>query len=85
MYLAYSIIIFLSTTFNVFMTRFLHLEHYIAWIVTLLWTGIVNYFILKKIWSFGGSESTKDYEKTAVEEPEENGRGTEMRPLESIV
>lgn len=56
MYAGYSIIISLSTIFNIAMTRFAMLPHYIAWIVTLLWTGIVNYFILKKIWSFGGKQ-----------------------------
>eukprot|EP00979_Chaetoceros_neogracilis_P006289 scaffold1269_cov242-Chaetoceros_neogracile.AAC.10 len=36
------------------MTKAMHFTHYQAWITTLLWTGIVNYFILKHIWSFGG-------------------------------
>ncbi len=72
MYAGYSIIIVISTLFNIAMTRYLQLPHYVAWIVTLLWTGIVNYFILKKLWSFGGKdkkddepdgkESTKDIE-----------------------
>ena len=56
MYAGYSIIIVLSTIFNFVMTHHLQLPHYVAWIVTLLWTGIVNYFILKKLWSFGGKE-----------------------------
>lgn len=60
MYAGYSIIIVISTLFNLFMTRVLELPHYVAWVVTLLWTGIVNYFILKKIWSFDGkSHKTK--------------------------
>lgn len=57
MYVGYSIIISLSTLFNFIMTRMAGLPHYVAWIVTLLWTGIVNYFILKKIWSFGGKQA----------------------------
>jgi putative flippase GtrA len=56
MYAGYSIIIVLSTIFNFIMTHHMHLPHYVAWIVTMLWTGIVNYFILKKLWSFGGKE-----------------------------
>ena len=59
MYAGYSIIIVLSTLFNIFMTRYAKLPHYVAWIVTLLWTGIVNYFILKKLWSFGGTGNSK--------------------------
>lgn len=58
MYAAYSIIIVISTIFNIIMTRYAQLPHYVAWVITLLWTGIVNYFILKKLWSFGGKEKT---------------------------
>ena len=58
MYLGYSIIIVLSTLFNLLVTRVFRLRHYTAWILTLLWTGIANYFILKKIWSFGGSATS---------------------------
>ena len=58
MYAGYSIIIVLSTLFNVLVTKVLQVPHYIAWIVTLLWTGIANYFILKKLWSFGGKPAS---------------------------
>ena len=58
MYGGYSIIIVLSTIFNIVMTKYIHIPHAYAWIVTLLWTGIVNYFILKKLWSFGGTTTT---------------------------
>ena len=54
MYAGYSISIALSTAFNVVMAR-MGVPHYVAFVVTLLWTGIVNYFILKRLWSFGGS------------------------------
>jgi hypothetical protein len=54
MYGGYSVIIVLSTIFNIVMTKMASISHYAAWILTLLWTGIANYFILKKIWSFGG-------------------------------
>jgi len=54
MYGGYSIIMVISTIFNIIMTKAMHFTHYQAWITTLLWTGIVNYFILKHIWSFGG-------------------------------
>lgn len=61
MYAGYSIILVISTVFNIVMTQYLQLTHYVAWVVTLLWTGIVNYFILKKLWSFGGKQK-KDEE-----------------------
>jgi hypothetical protein len=54
MYGGYSVIIVLSTVFNILMTKMASISHYVAWILTLLWTGIANYFILKKLWSFGG-------------------------------
>ena len=53
MYAGYSISIALSTAFNVGMAR-MGVPHYVAFVFTLLWTGIVNYFILKRLWSFGG-------------------------------
>jgi len=31
--------------------------HYVAWVLTLLWTGVVNYFILKRLWSFGDTNN----------------------------
>jgi putative flippase GtrA len=54
MYGGYSVIIVLSTVFNILVSRMTSIPHYTAWILTLLWTGIANYFILKKLWSFGG-------------------------------
>ena len=56
MYAGYSIIIVLSTIFNYVMTKYVDMPHIFAWILTLLWTGIVNYFILKKLWSFDGNK-----------------------------
>lgn len=58
MYAAYSIIIVLSTLFNILMVQMASISHYLAWILTLLWTGIANYFILKRIWTFGGGSSS---------------------------
>lgn len=63
MYGGYSIIMVLSTIFNVVMTKVMHFTHYQAWISTLLWTGIANYFILKHIWSFGGPPTSGDKRK----------------------
>jgi putative flippase GtrA len=58
-YGGYSVTIVLSTIFNLFMTRSLNVSHYVAWIITLLWTGIVNFFILKRFWTFGGEKTAK--------------------------
>lgn len=57
MYAGYSVIIVLSTLFNMSMTKYMNFSHYVAWICTLLWTGVANYFILKHTWSFGGKAS----------------------------
>lgn len=54
MYAGYSIIIALSTAFNHLMIRVAFMPHYVAFATTLLWTGLVNYFILKRLWSFDG-------------------------------
>ena len=54
MYGGYSISIALSTAFNMIMAR-MGVPHYVAFVFTLLWTGIINYFTLKRLWSFGGS------------------------------
>ena len=67
MYLGYSIIIIISTVFNFIMTKYVKVPHLIAWVITLLWTGIVNYFILKKIWSWDGSStSSKGVSSTTI-------------------
>mmetsp|Transcript_18289 Transcript_18289/g.37608 ORF Transcript_18289/g.37608 Transcript_18289/m.37608 type:complete len:256 (+) Transcript_18289:96-863(+) len=61
MYAGYSIIIVLSTIFNYIVTKHMDIPHVLTWVLTLLWTGIANYFILKKLWSFDGN---KDEDKT---------------------
>jgi putative flippase GtrA len=83
MYAGYSIIIVLSTLFNVLMTKYINVPHSIAWIITLLWTGIVNYFILKKLWSFGGSSSTGSKDKIDSSSGIMPNRGQELVPLRS--
>jgi putative flippase GtrA len=83
MYAGYSIIIVLSTLFNVVMTKYINIPHSIAWIITLLWTGIVNYFILKKIWSFGGSPSTVCKDKGESSAIVQLDGGQEFVPLRS--
>lgn len=54
MYAGYSIIIVLSTVVNLCLTRLTELSHYLAWFITIFWSGIANYFILKRLWGLGG-------------------------------
>ena len=57
MYTSYSFIVFISTVFNMVMIRRFGIRHYVAWCITLVWTGIVNYLILKKIWGDGNANN----------------------------
>jgi putative flippase GtrA len=69
MYAGYSITIVLSTIINFLLTKKANISHYHAWIFTLLWTGIVNYFILKRMWSFGGaSEAGKKRNRSPLQQ-----------------
>mmetsp|Transcript_9531 Transcript_9531/g.10512 ORF Transcript_9531/g.10512 Transcript_9531/m.10512 type:complete len:317 (+) Transcript_9531:106-1056(+) len=56
MYAGYSIILVLSTLFNLVLTHLVRMQHYTAWIITLIWTNIVNYFLLKQLWSMNWSD-----------------------------
>ena len=62
MYAGYSVIIVLSTLFNFIMSRLFadSIAMPMLWLTTMLWTGVVNYFILRRLWSFGGSPADKD-------------------------
>mmetsp|Transcript_18369 Transcript_18369/g.27220 ORF Transcript_18369/g.27220 Transcript_18369/m.27220 type:complete len:211 (+) Transcript_18369:85-717(+) len=67
-YATYSITMVLSTIFDEIATRGGGMPHYLAWVVTLLWTGLVNFFLLKWSWSFGGKG--KDKKKPQVKAKE---------------
>jgi len=60
MYAGYSVIIVLSTLFNLLVSWWLQgvFAAPVLWLLTMLWTGVANYFILKRFWSFGGNEKT---------------------------
>jgi hypothetical protein len=60
MYAGYSFSIVLSTLFNYLITRKGGVAHYVAYVFTLLWTGLANYFILKKLWRMGGPTVTNN-------------------------
>ena len=49
-YLTYSVSIILSMISNHYFISLFHLSHRDAWIITMLWTGILNYFLLKASW-----------------------------------
>ena len=59
MYGGYSVSIVLSGVFNMAITKMGNASHYIAFVFTILWTGVVNFFVLKRLWSFGGKTGNK--------------------------
>ena len=59
-YMAYAASIVLSVVSNHFVVSVLELSHRNAWLITMLWTGIMNYFILKATWKTkGGKDSSQ--------------------------
>ena len=49
-YATYATSIVLSMVSNHFIIAFLKLSHLYAWLITMLWTGVLNYFLLKASW-----------------------------------
>lgn len=49
-YMTYSTSIVVSMLSNHVFVSFLNMSHRVAWVVTMLWTGIYNYFALKASW-----------------------------------
>jgi hypothetical protein len=49
-YLAYSASIVISMVTNHFIVDIFRISHARAWLATMIWTGIVNYFLLKASW-----------------------------------
>ena len=49
-YFSYSSSIVLSILTNHILVEIFHMSHQHAWIITMLWTGIYNYFMLKMNW-----------------------------------
>jgi hypothetical protein len=49
-YLTYSSSIVISMLTNHFLVNYMMTSHKVAWIITMLWTGIFNYFMLKSSW-----------------------------------
>ena len=57
MYAGYSVIIVLSTAFNFVTSRVLPLSMLMLSVVTMLWSGVANYFILRFFWSVGNTSN----------------------------
>ena len=51
-YLTYSSSIIISMITNHLLVSFLDLTHQQAWIITMIWTGVYNYFMLRASWRF---------------------------------
>lgn len=47
---AYAASIIISITTNHILTSYFEVAHRDAWLLTMLWTGLFNYFMLKKSW-----------------------------------
>jgi putative flippase GtrA len=58
-YMGYSVTIVLSTILNYILNRILAVNLFLLAILTMAWTGVVNYFILKYFWNIGSSTSSK--------------------------
>lgn len=58
-YLTYSSSIVISMVTNHLLVNYLMLSHRVAWIVTMLWTGIYNYFMLKNSWRSSPEKAEK--------------------------
>lgn len=67
---AYAASIFLSVTTNHILTGYFEIPHRNAWILTMLWTGIFNYFMLKTTWRSKARDS--------VLVPNISGKGAEI-------
>ena len=48
-YLCYSVSIVLSSLFTDILVQQLHIHHQVAWILTLVATGLLNFFTLRKV------------------------------------
>ena len=55
--MGYSVTIVLSTILNYILNRILEVNLFLLAILTMAWTGVVNYFILKYFWNIGSSKS----------------------------
>lgn len=74
---AYGVMLVISTLLNLVLTRMLELKHYSAWTITLIWTNIMNYFLLSHIWSWDWSNKKSNGSFVSVS-PKKNNRLREV-------
>ncbi|GMH72068.1 hypothetical protein TL16_g05820 [Triparma laevis f. inornata] len=84
MYLSYTGIVVLSTVFNYFMINS-GINRWKAWAITVVWTGVINFFIVKAVWALGGKskaggERGKGYDGGEEEEEELLGEKEHKKP-----
>lgn len=69
-YAAYSASIVLSIVANHMFINMLMLSHRQAWLITMLWTGLLNYFLVKNAWrpkgTAAGSQDTSEDSRLTV-------------------
>ncbi len=65
--MAYGASIILSVFSNQLFSDVLLFSHRDAWICTMLWTGLMNYFILKASWKTKGAKDQSQVEKDKVQ------------------
>jgi len=79
-YLTYSSSIMISMITNHFLVSLLEFTHQQAWVVTMLWTGVYNYFMLRASWRVtprGGALSLStvgEPEKALAKQHNDKGR-----------
>lgn len=78
-YLTYSSSIMISMITNHFLVSLLEFTHQQAWVVTMIWTGVLNYFMLRASWRVtprGGALSTagEPPEKALAKQHNDKGR-----------
>jgi len=73
-YATYSSSIVISIFSNHYIVEYLRFSHRDAWICTMLWTGVYNYFMLKNNWR---KKDKGDDDQGGVETPVGKGEGGE--------
>lgn len=80
MYLSYTGIVVLSTVFNYFMINS-GINRWKAWAITVVWTGVINFFIVKAVWALGGKSKAGGESGGGGEEGGDGGGGEEEELL----
>ena len=84
-YLAYSSSIVISMFMNHYLVEGFGLEHKIAYLITMLGTGIYNYFALKASWRKGGAASSNAASSRISDTPVSPGSPTSAAEKENLI